>query len=199
MPLDIEGLQKKAVQTIQTMKMMLRWQPPPGLGAARGSSGETVYDADKLENYFKRNNIGDQFMRLEVKTNPNNDKVTLVIGPKPKVGEDMRAINSIRSSYQNIAKTTKLKNDYARFLVSEDSFNVYLRAREIANEVKLPAGWEVVSGKPPRYNVPLPDIRVYREEKPKVAKPPPPKKKKGPPPPPKPRDLRPPLEETAVD
>lgn len=200
MPLDIEGLQKKAIQTIETMKMMLRWQPPPGPGAARSSAGgDIVYDADKLENYFKRNNIGDQFMRLEVKTNPNNDKVTLVIGPKPRVGEDEKAIMRTSSAYQNLAKTTKLKNNYARYLVSEDSFNIYLRAREIANYVKLPAGWEVVSGDPPRYNVPLPDIRVYREEKPKVAKPPPPPKPKGPPPPPQPRDLRPPLEETAVD
>ncbi len=205
LPIDITALKQKAIRSITGMKLMLRYQPPRGAPPKKTSGGkdstQDEYDGPKVENYFLKNNIGDKFVRLKVKTDPNSNDAKLVIEPKPRAGESSTSIRRTTSAYQIAAKRTKLQNDYVRYLVSPDSYPVYLSAREVANKIKLPAGWELVEGEPPTYTIPLPEIRIHRITEPPPPKPKPKPKPKppGPPPPPKPRELRPPLEDTAVD
>ncbi len=204
MPVDIAALKEKALRTITGMKLMLRYQPPRGAPTQASSSkgsGQDEYDGPKLEKFFQQRDLGDQFIRLKIKTDPKSNNAKLVLEPKPRAGESASTIRRTTSAYQVTAKRTKMQNDYVRYLVSPDSYSVYLSARDIANRIQLPAGWELVDGKPPTYIIPFPEIRIHRDTKPEPPKPkPPPKPRpKGPPPPPKPRDLRPPLEETAVD
>jgi len=59
------------------------------------------------------------------------------------VGEGVEELAANGSKYRQALARIKQGHDYARYYVWPDSFNVYLKAREVADGYDLPAGWEI--------------------------------------------------------
>lgn len=93
-----------------------------------------------------------------------NNLLYLKLERDKESGDDLEALEARGSKYRQSLALIKRSGDYARFWVWPDSFETYLRAREIAEEMRVPAGWELrtdseVHTRPPsglRCNVPKP-------------------------------------------
>jgi len=172
--MDLDGLQQTAGRTINTMKGVLQHRGTPSKSLPKPKKGETIieFDGPKVEDYFKRTPVGNQLFRLSVRTAPDRTSATLVMAPYPNAGETIDDINKPNSIFQTLLRRAAMGNHYARFIVSPDSFPVYLRARTIIDGYKIPAGWEIVST--PEYSATLANVRIYQRVIPKPVPPPPP-------------------------
>ena len=121
---------------------------------------KTVYDAKKLSEYFSKQRLGSREVKVEVAPLPNSPRVGMKITPAPDAGETVQQIRNAASNYQTVLK--KLKTGPANvvwFYVFKDSIETYLNARDIADQLGLPVGWELYGSNfyaralPPEYAV----------------------------------------------
>ena len=143
-------------------------------------SDRIIYDQTKIAAHFKNFNFKNtRNQTVTLKTNPVSNRLHIEIKPDLKEGGTPLAdLGKKGNAYAN-AVTALARNLKAvlLFKVNPDSFNTYLQARTMADNVKLPAGWEVSGG--PSHWIQLTDIEVNRLEEPPERKDPP-----GPKPPP---------------
>ncbi len=87
--------------------------------------------------------------------------------------EDEKAMLRPWSQLRKDLAAVKQRKNYAKFIVYPESFEIYLKAREIANEMKVPAGWQINTEKSLATWKALPDIQLHKTEAPPPPPPPP--------------------------
>lgn len=69
----------------------------------------------------------------------------MALEPRADVrGEDMDQIENASSKFQAALSQLDLKTQYVAFLVRDDSFNVFRKARELADRAGFNTGWELL-------------------------------------------------------
>lgn len=148
----------------------------------KGAPDSYRYNGQKIQAHFKNydwKNTRGQTVAIEAP--PTNWKLNLVITPDlDKGGTPMDDLATPGSGYSKAA--TVISRDFNAvllFRVHPDSFDAYLRARELADRANIPSGWDINAA--PQY--------VQRIEEPTIkpiknAPPPDPNKPKPPTPPP---------------
>ncbi|MBT3376536.1 MAG: hypothetical protein HN742_29410 [Lentisphaerae bacterium] len=102
-----------------------------------------VLDPEKAVGYFTQKDIGDRNFRLSLRLHPTYKKERLYATYREGKGETAKDLRSSTSRYESVIRKMDPKKQYARFLVSPESFEVYVRAREIVEKNDIPAGWLV--------------------------------------------------------
>ncbi len=100
-------------------------------------------DCDRLFAAFKRADFDDRHFTLELAA--PNDYIDIVFVRKANAGESVTQIEHERSIYRQRLRSLSSTKYYARFIVWSDSFEAYLKAREIAESYGLLAGWQPIS------------------------------------------------------
>ncbi|MFD2255521.1 hypothetical protein ACFSSA_02435 [Luteolibacter algae] len=141
-----------------------------------------IYDGVKIAEYFKTFDWKNSRMqKLEIFSWPTSNRLQLVITPDAEKGgtplEDLgKPGNAYAKALSVLSQNFK---SVLIFQVNPDSFNAYLKARELADAANIAAGWEMSWQK--KYVINFPDIEVKRLEEPKPKpdqkKPTPPKLK----------------------
>lgn len=154
----------------------------------KGAADRYIYDGRKIAAFFKnydfRNTRG---QKVSIQAPPTGWKLNLIITPDLNSGgTPTDELATPGSGYSKAAAIISRDFDAVLlFRVSPDSFDTYLRARELADRANIASGWEINAS--PSY--------VQRIEEPTIQRleePPPPDKTK--PKPPGPPPLRPKLD-----
>ncbi len=99
------------------------------------------YDGAKFLKLINGKKPGNSFFMVKAKSDP--DKVIrFVIDRKSNSGEDEASLIKPNSTYLKALSVLNPTKHYLLFEVFPDSFGVYLAARDLANQRKLPAGWK---------------------------------------------------------
>jgi hypothetical protein len=105
-----------------------------------------VYDAQKVADYFEDRPFGDRDWKIEIGV-PNSSRIPVRFVPKPNGGEAPEQFKSSASGFQT--RLRQWKNDSKSvvwFHVFKDSIETYLAARDFADEIGVPVGWEMYGG-----------------------------------------------------
>lgn len=120
-----------------------------------------------------------------------NFNLVLIYEPRGTAGETAKQVASRTSEFRRLLKRLDPQKFYVRFLVWSDSFNEYVAARIVCDELKLSAGWEPYDAAY-QWKLGL-GVTVECQGKPAPPPPqpvaPPPPGPPPPPPPPLPNDL----------
>ena len=145
-----------------------------------------IYDQAKVVGHFAKLNLTVRGQKITVPANPTSTQLALHIEIDPAHGGvtigDPLAPNS---EWQHLCERVRsLPRSVLIFRVRPDAFATYLRAREVADALRLPCGWEIEGGT--GFDVALSEFEVNRLQ----APPPPPQAPNTPqrppePPPPK--------------
>lgn len=114
-----------------------------------------VFDAKKLTDYFARARLGNRDVKVEVIPSPTWNGIPMKITPLPTGGETIDQAKGIISGFQNLLR--KFKTDSKAivwFHVYKDSIPTYLAAREIADQLGVPVGWDISDA--PSFSLNLP-------------------------------------------
>jgi len=146
-----------------------------------------VFDGAKLKEYFEKNDIGDRDYRLKLDLHPKLNTESLHAVVRADAGQTVEQLRGSVSRFARAVRDMDREKEYARFLVWPDSFEVYVRAREIIERNDVAAGWLLYTEDDYRlaYNF---GVNVHGETKPKPRPPAPQPAKPAPKPekPPKP-------------
>jgi hypothetical protein len=121
---------------------------------------KVVYDSKKLVDHFSRSRLGSRDVKVEITPSANSPRIPLRLIPLPNSGETIEQARNLISVFQTQLK--KFKTDpkaVVWFHVYRDSIETYLHAREIVDQIGVPAGWELTSNNffsrtmPPEYAV----------------------------------------------
>jgi hypothetical protein len=105
-----------------------------------------VFDSKKLVSHFNFRRLQTREIKIEVTPSPNSPRIPVRMVPQPNTGETIDQARKIISAYQNVLKKLKIDpNAVVWFHVSKDSIETYLHAREIADQIGVPVGWELTS------------------------------------------------------
>lgn len=146
-----------------------------------------IYDQTKIAAHFKGFNFKNGRNQIvTLVTNPFGTRVQIDIRPDlEKGGTSLEQLGQKGNAFANaLTAISRNRKAVMLFKVRPDSFNTYLQARTLADNSKVPAGWEVNGNGSHRFVIP--DIEVNR------LKVPPPAPDK--PPSPKPPPLKPKLD-----
>ncbi len=145
----------------------------------RDKSGRTspqrkiVYDVKRFGDYFGRTRLGNRDVKVEVLPINNSNRISMKLSPVPGAGETVDQAKNLISIFQTTLKRLKADpNSVIWFHVYKDSIPTYLAARELADQLGVPVGWDI-------YGQPSFSRTMPAEYTLNVALPPP-----GPPPPP---------------
>ena len=97
-------------------------------------------DVSKIQAYLKKHDVGDSYFRLEVE----DLSFILLIRIKPRrinQGETIEQMRLNNSAYRKILRSTDPNNQFVKFFVWSDSFDIYLAAKEIAEGKGLQGNW----------------------------------------------------------
>lgn len=103
-----------------------------------------VFDAKRFIDYFGRARLGNRDVRVEVLPVANSNRITMRLSPQPNAGETIDQAKNLVSIFQTTLK--KLKADPQAviwFHVFKDSIPTYLAARELADQLGVPVGWDI--------------------------------------------------------
>ncbi|MBT5716736.1 MAG: hypothetical protein HOI70_07475, partial [Opitutae bacterium] len=99
------------------------------------------YDGKALVNLINSKKIGDSFFIIKARSDP--DKVIrFSIERKKQSGDDEIGLLKSSSTYLKALGVLNPTKHYVLYEVFPDSFGVYLAARELANQRKMPGGWK---------------------------------------------------------
>ena len=152
-----------------------------------------IYDQAKIVAHFAKLNLSVRGQKISVPANPTSTQLALHIAIDPAQGGTVIADPlPPNSEWQRVCERLRsFPRGVLIFRVRPDSFATYLRAREIADALRLPCGWEIDGST--AFDVALDEFEVNRLAQP--APPPP-----GPPPaPPPPGQPEPPLPKRRLD
>lgn len=103
-----------------------------------------VFDVKRLNDYFARTRLGNRDVKVEVLTSPNTNRISMRLTPQPNGGETIDQARNLVSVFQTLLK--KFKTDpqaVVWFHVFKDSIPTYLAAREYADQIGVPVGWDL--------------------------------------------------------
>lgn len=127
-----------------------------------------IYDQEKLVAYFANRKPNLKDMDAVVMPNRTSTRLYVQFKPKANGGKSIDEIAATNSAYQNLLRSFGGRT-IVWFHVMPDSFDLYLKARELSDSRNLSAGWEISGGG--AYNETLNEIEVNRLEEPKPAPP----------------------------
>lgn len=105
---------------------------------------KTVLDPKKLVAHFEKLRIATRDLKLEVVPTPNSPRFPMKLTPAPTAGETADQVKNPASVFQRAMRKFKSEaGTVVWFLVYKDSVEAYLAAREVADEIGVPAGWEI--------------------------------------------------------
>lgn len=164
MPVDLAAMQKLAVGRITDSwgQMNLRWVEGGGLATTAGPvrTGKAskkaktsatagpqamLYDPAKVTQFFKQLQIGTQDYRLGIRAYDDRPYGNLEFVPTTNGGETADQFALPSSRFRAALRGFQKNNNYLRFMVNTNSFETYVAARAVADQYKVPAGWEIVT------------------------------------------------------
>lgn len=148
-------------------------------------------DGEKLVAFFDKTPVQDSSFRVRIRI--INYRPYAVFERLANAGESVEQIRHAQSAYRRALRLADMRNRYARFIVWSDSFDAYLEARRIADELDMPAGWEPTTMKDEWYTYLGGNLVCADKPKPPPVKPPKPGEQPAGPPP------RPPLPSEPID
>ena len=105
---------------------------------------KTVYDQQKMAEYFSKGRIGSRELKLELVPAPTSSRMPMRLTPLPNAGEAVDQIKNPASVFQRAMRKFKTEpNTVVWFYVYKDSLDLYLAARDLADQVGVPVGWEI--------------------------------------------------------
>lgn len=131
-----------------------------------------VYDQSKIAAHFKKAGLKNaRGQSINVITNPREYYLLIEVSPDFKNGgTPMEELEKKGSEFYNNA--IRMKADSRAVLmyhVHPDSYDCYLKARDLSDKARIPAGWEV--GSPGKWREIIRGIGVNRLEEPPANKP----------------------------
>lgn len=121
---------------------------------------KVVYDPKKITDHFARVKLQNRDLLVEVKPSPNSGRIPMKLIPQPNSGETIEQMRRIISQFQTVLKKMKMDPQaVCWFYVFKDSIATYLEARDIVDQIGVPAGWELTGNAffnrqlPPEYAV----------------------------------------------
>lgn len=105
---------------------------------------KTILDQQKLADLFARRRIENRDLKVELVVTPTSSRIPMRLVPNPAGGETTADVKNPASVFQRLMR--KLKSEPGSvvwFYVYKDSVETYLAARDVADAVGVPVGWEV--------------------------------------------------------
>ena len=102
------------------------------------------YDGKKIVAHFANAKPGDSFFHAMPRID-GGKRIIFDLQRKSAAGENEESLVKPNSKYLGALKNISPKTHYLQFEVFEDSFAVYLSARDLASKRNFPAGWKPVS------------------------------------------------------
>lgn len=132
-----------------------------------GGRDRKVYDQDKLVKHFATLDLKVRGQRITVPYNRQGTRLNVRIEFDLKAGgvtlADMEKPNSEWHRLSNLVRS--FPRSVLIFRVHPNGFAAYLRAREIADQYRVPCGWEITGNV--SHTEPISDFEVNRLEQPK--------------------------------
>jgi flagellar biosynthesis chaperone FliJ len=158
---DAAQMKKMALAAFnRSRKALVKDEHPPEKG-----QDMSVYDHEKTAALLEKRSLGNAEYDLAFPVIKTSERLRMEIRPKESAGESPDEFESVRSKFANMMRNVKRNpKGVVWFLVHPDSFDTYLKARELCDDVGVPAGWEV-TGLPFFYEY-LAEFKVNRLEDP---------------------------------
>lgn len=104
------------------------------------------YSKDRVMNYFSRAKIGGRNLQLSLLPLPSAPVFNIQLTPVETGGESSTDIKNPASVFQRAMRKFKTEPGKVVWMyVFKDSIETYLTAREIADSVGVPVGWDIYS------------------------------------------------------
>ena len=105
---------------------------------------KTVLDQKKLAAHFEKLRIATREIKLDLVVSPNASRIPMRLTPLPDAGETVEQIKNPAAVFQRAMRKFKSEpNTVVWFYVFKDSVDTYLAARDIADQIGVPVGWEI--------------------------------------------------------
>ena len=173
---DVGAIAESVAKRLSMMKMQFRHGEA---GLVRRSAKTPAanqpfeYDRDKVMSYFEKNRIVVDNHRVYAYGRGYHPACWISLEFDMRRAEDETALLRPWSTYRKALAAVRQRGNYAKFIVYPDSFDVYLKAREIADELKVPAGWQINTEQKLATWTALPGISLNKTEDPPPPPPPP--------------------------
>lgn len=103
-----------------------------------------VYDVKRFGDYFSRTHLGNRDVKVEVLAVPNSNRISMKLTAQPNAGETIDQARNLISVFQTTLKRLKADpQSVIWFHVFKDSIPTYLAARELADQLGVPVGWDI--------------------------------------------------------
>ena len=103
-----------------------------------------VFDPKKLVDHFAKLRLGNRDISLEITPLGFSPIIPLKLAPVPNGGESLDQAKRLGSVFQSLlARFKRDARAVAWFHVNKDSIETYLAARDIADQLGVPAGWDL--------------------------------------------------------
>jgi hypothetical protein len=106
-------------------------------------------DRNQVVDYFRTNDLGTHALRWRVVNLASNRFLAQLEWRTEKNGEALLEIERTASAYAQDLSRFDPRRTFFQFYVWDDSFDVYLKAREMANEMGYSAGWDALDRNEP--------------------------------------------------
>jgi hypothetical protein len=127
--------------------------------APDSTSSKPVYSVAKVLGHFVRNRVGDRTLHATLVPVKEKDFLNVNLVPEPMAGEADQQIRDPASVFQRALRKFKSdKNSVVWFYVFNDSVDTYILARELADQLGVPVGWQLYAKD--YFEFRLPDIKV---------------------------------------
>ncbi|MEQ1850522.1 MAG: hypothetical protein ABMA01_02910 [Chthoniobacteraceae bacterium] len=164
--LDLEAAERMVMAAFNSAKTTLE------AAKAKDAKGKTLitYDQDKVVKFFEKRPLSLPNVTITVPYSKTSTRLAMRLTPKPGQGEPVELANRLNSRFYLMLRQAKTSNSVVWFHVARDSFESYIRAREVVDQVGVAAGWEIAST--PAYAITLTEFTVTQMEKPPDVPPP---------------------------
>jgi hypothetical protein len=163
--LDIEAAKKLILPDLRATGSRLEF----GKEKAADGSRKTIYDQTKVAAHFTQRRLALRNLDVRVTTTKTSTRASVQLLPRPGQGENVEVAAQITSRFQNDLRRFKNSNTVVWLHVFKDSFEQYLRVRDICDTVGVAVGWDSVTTA--AYAEGLPEFEVNRLEEPKPVDP----------------------------
>lgn len=159
--LDLDGAERLVMTEFNRAKQSLEGS------RTKDAKGKpvTIYDQDKVVKFFAKRPLALSNATITVPYSKTSTRLPMKLTAKPGTGEPVEAAKQITSKFYALLRQAKNNpNTVIWFHVARDSFETYIRAREIVDALGVPAGWDVASEA--SYAMGLTEFSVNQMEKP---------------------------------
>lgn len=163
--LDIEAAKKLVLSDLRAAGQRLEF----GKEKAADGSRKTIYDQTKVVAHFTQRRLALRNLDVRVTASKTSTRTSLQLLPRPGQGENVEVAAQITSRFQNDLRRFKNSNTVVWLHVFKDSFEQYLRVRDICDTVGVAVGWDAVTTA--AYAEGMPEFEVNKLEEPKPVDP----------------------------